>query len=229
VKSHNIPSVVLAGRWALPSLGFTEAELEEGRSQVLLYDSSTKKLSLRENGDVFLRGLRRLLSDSAMKGRRLTLIIDVPDTGVDTPRYLAHSTTLKTDAGTQELLLPESPYTLQSALVDDQLLAIAKSYDASTVDLKSELCRAEECLVARAGHSLYRDSHHLTIFGALQLRKDFGQRSSIRYTCNWFRAEAMRAVILRQRVQVSDEKERIAGTCTSYNSPNTARLELVPI
>jgi len=38
-----------------------------------------------------------------------------------------------------------------------------------TIDPKVFLCRRAECLVAKDGQSLYRDDHHLTVFGALQL------------------------------------------------------------
>ena len=170
VQRDNIPAIILAGRWALASLGFTDLELHEGRSQITLFDSSTKTRSLQENAAVFDRGLRRLLSDPAMQGRKITLVIDLPDTGVDTPRYLAHSVMWKEVAKTsQEVQLSMSPYTVDSARVDAQLARIAKEFHAATINPKTELCNNDRCLIARNGRSLYRDSHHLTIFGALQL------------------------------------------------------------
>jgi peptidoglycan/LPS O-acetylase OafA/YrhL len=170
VQRDNIPAIILAGRWALASLGLTDLELHEGRSQIMLFDSFTKTRSLQENAAVFDRGLRRLLSDPAMQGRKITLVIDLPDTGVDTPRYLAHSVMWKEAAkASQEVQLSISPYSMESSRVDDQLARIAKEFHAATINPKTELCNNDRCLIARNGRSLYRDSHHLTIFGALQL------------------------------------------------------------
>jgi len=174
VQRDKIPIVVLVGRWELATLGFTDRELDEGRSQVLLSDPSSKTRSLGENAAVFKRGLRRLLSDPAMSGRRITLVIDMPDTGVDTPRYLAHTVMWKDVAGaSQDIELPMSAYTVESAQVDDQLARMAQEFHDSTINPKTELCSNHRCLIAHNGHSLYRDSHHLTRFGALQLENLF--------------------------------------------------------
>jgi hypothetical protein len=53
--------------------------------------------------------------------------------------------------------------------VDDLLVRLSKEWHALTIDPRLSLCCGSECLVAENGRSLYRDDHHLTVFGALQL------------------------------------------------------------
>jgi peptidoglycan/LPS O-acetylase OafA/YrhL len=186
----NIPTVVLAGRWAIAPLGLTSRELDDGVGQVFFSDSTSKARSLEENGEVLGRGLRRLMSHLATEGRDVILVMDLPDTGVDTPRYLARTVIWGGPAnGTQDIRLAMSQYSQESERVDDELVRIAAEYHVVTIDPKTQLCSNFQCLIARDGQSLYRDSHHLTTFGALQLVNLF--RSGLRY---WFASRGKRLV-----------------------------------
>jgi SGNH domain (fused to AT3 domains) len=73
----------------------------------------------------------------------------------------------------QDVRITESQYSLESKQIDNQLARIAAEYHATTIDPKTQLCDNSRCLIARDGRSLYRDSHHLTVFGALQLADSF--------------------------------------------------------
>jgi hypothetical protein len=170
IQRDAIPEIVLVGRWAVALLGFTGRELDEGSNQVFIFDSASKTRSLQENERVFARGLSRLLSHPTLQGRKVVLVIDLPDTGVDTPRYLARSVTLGPNANAgQDVRIAMTQYSLASTRVDDLLARTAAQYHAVTIDPKTQLCDNSQCLIARNGQSLYRDSHHLTVFGALQL------------------------------------------------------------
>jgi hypothetical protein len=46
------------------------------------------------------------------------------------------------------------------------LKRIAKEHHASYIDVYEAMCRPE-CATDKGGHSLYRDDHHLSVFGAL--------------------------------------------------------------
>ena len=174
IERDDIPTVMLAGRWALAALGLTSRELDDGQSQVFFSDSSSTARSLGENAAVFARGLHRLLAHPAMLGRNVVLVIDLPDTGIDTPRYLARSVIWGDVTNpSQDVRIAMSSYTQASTRVDDQLARIAAEHHAVTIDPKTVLCRNAQCLIARTGRSLYRDSHHLTVFGALQLENLF--------------------------------------------------------
>ena len=69
----------------------------------------------------------------------------------------------------QDITISMSPYSKQSLYVDALLRQVAREYHVLTIDPKRELCKGSECLIAHNGHSLYRHSHHLTVFGAEEL------------------------------------------------------------
>ena len=171
IERKDIRTVVLAGRWGVPSLGLSDGELEDGRPQVLLFDSSSHTRSLLENERVLDRGLRRVLSRLTAAGRRVILVLDVPDTGVNTPGYLARSVIEGRipSAQQEDARITMSAYAMASFRVDDLLWHMAAEFQAVPIDPKRTLCQASQCLIARDGHPLYHDSNHLTAFGALQL------------------------------------------------------------
>jgi peptidoglycan/LPS O-acetylase OafA/YrhL len=170
IESKDIKTVVLAGRWAVPSLGLSDGELEDGRPQVLLVDSSSQSRSLLENEKVLDRGLRRVLSRLTAEHRKVILVLDVPDTGVNTPGYLVRSVIEgKISSAQEDARIVMTPYSQASSRVDDLLVHTAAEFHADSIDPKKDLCQASQCLIARDGHSLYHDSNHLTAFGALQL------------------------------------------------------------
>jgi hypothetical protein len=98
------------------------------------------------------------------------LVLDVPDTGVNTPGYLARSVIEGRISSAQEdTRIVMTPYSQASSRVDDLLRHTAAEFSAVSIDPKKDLCQASQCLIARDGLSLYHDSNHLTAFGALQL------------------------------------------------------------
>ena len=170
IERNNIKRIFLAGRWSVASLGLTSGELDDGKAQVLLFDSSTHNRSLAENTRVLDRGLRKLFARLKGEGRTVILMLDVPDTGINTPVYLARSVIQgKIPNSRLDTRLPMSAYARDSDQVDALLKRMAAEFKVLTVDPKTELCKGFECLVARDGQSLYRDSNHLSDFGALQL------------------------------------------------------------
>jgi hypothetical protein len=153
----------------------SENELDDGRIQPLLFDSSSTTRFLAENPRAFERGLRRTLARLAAEGRKVILVLDVPDTGVNTPQYLARALVQgRIPAAPEDTRIGMSVYGKNSvAAVDHVLLNLADEFHAVTIDPKKQLCEAFQCLIARDGHSLYRDSNHLSDFGALLLVDQF--------------------------------------------------------
>lgn len=170
IEQKNIKTIFLAGRWSVASLGLTSGELDDGKAQVLLFDSATHNRSLAENTRVLDRGLRKLFAHLKGEGRTVILMLDVPDTGINTPVYLARSVIHGQIPNSRlDRRLPMSAYARDSDQVDALLIRTAADFKVLTVDPKAELCKGFDCLIARDGQSLYRDSNHLSGFGALQL------------------------------------------------------------
>jgi peptidoglycan/LPS O-acetylase OafA/YrhL len=175
IEHYDIKTIVLSGRWSVGALGLSENELDDGRVQPLLFDSSSNTRSLAENPRAFERGLRRTVARLAAEGRKVILVMDVPDTGVNTPQYLARALLQgRIAAAPEDTRIGMSVYGKDSvAAVDHLLLNLADEFHAVTIDPKEQLCEGFQCLVARDGHSLYRDSNHLSNFGALLLVDQF--------------------------------------------------------
>ena len=175
IERYDIKTIVLSGRWSVGALGLSENELDDGRIQPLLFDSSSTTRSLAENPRAFERGLRRTLARLAAEGRKVILVLDVPDTGVNTPQYLARALVQgRISADPEDTRIGMSVYGKDSvAAVDHVLINLADEFHAVTIDPKTELCEEFQCLIARDGHSLYRDSNHLSDFGALLLVDQF--------------------------------------------------------
>jgi hypothetical protein len=170
IQRHDIRTIVLVARWSVGAMGLSPGELEEGTAQARYIEPPARTHVLEPSLQLLERGLRRLLSDPILRGRKVLLVIDVPNTGFNTPRHLAWSVIQDTlTPYPHDVYISMSTYARQSLLVDALLVRLAEEYNVLTIDTKTELCQGYQCLVARQGHSMYRDSHHLTTFGAEQL------------------------------------------------------------
>src|SRR5262249_29673794 len=91
IERYNIRTVFLAGRWEVNALGRTSWEKSEGLGRVVLLDSESRSSSPQETQAVFERGLARTLERLHRGLRTVGLVMDVPNTAIDTPVYLAKS------------------------------------------------------------------------------------------------------------------------------------------
>jgi hypothetical protein len=167
IDRYDIPLVVLAGRWDISALGRSAWELSEGLPQIFLLDSASKQTSLAESRAVFERGLVRTLAHLKQGKRKVILLMDVPNTSMDTPAFLARSVSrgrIGQDARTNI-----NTYNGEEESVDDLLIRMGEQWGVTIINPKLFLCSGPSCLIAKNGRSLYRDDHHLTLFGALQL------------------------------------------------------------
>ena len=181
IEQYDIRTVFLVGRWEVNALGRTSWETSEGRGRVLLQDAYSKETSPAESRAVFERGVTRTLSRLDRGLRSVALLMDVPNTALDTPLFLARSAMGGSIGPEVRIDIAARGGRVDS--VDDLLARLSKQWHALTIDPRLALCHGSECLVAKEGRSLYRDDHHLTAFGALQLvdliRPTFGAALSV--------------------------------------------------
>ena len=158
--------------------------MADGRHQVYERDSESQGApSLPENLAVFERGLGRTLSRTNRDGRKVVLVMDVPYTAVDTPSYLAKASMqgrVGQDASIESATCAER----EKSMLDTLLLRLSAQYHVQSIEPKGLLCSQSKCMIASQGKSLYRDSHHLSRYGALQLvdllRPSFSKGESLR-------------------------------------------------
>ena len=167
IERYDIRVVILVGRWDISALGRSKWELSEGLPQIFLVDSQSRQTSLEESRAAFERGLNRTLARLKQGGRKALLLMDVPNTSMDTPLFLARS--MSRGRIGQEARTIITAYDGQQQFVDDLLIRLAQEWSVTVINPKSVLCSGPNCLIAKDGRSLYRDDHHLTRFGALQL------------------------------------------------------------
>jgi peptidoglycan/LPS O-acetylase OafA/YrhL len=167
IERYNIRTVFLAGRWEVNALGRTSWETSEGLGRVVLLDSDSHSSSPAETQAVFERGLTRTLERLHHGLRSVGLVMDVPNTAIDTPVYLA-KTVISGNLGPDVRIdIPAHGGRIDS--LHDFLIRLCSEWHVFTIDPASSLCHGSQCLVAKDGRSLYRDDHHLSLFAALQL------------------------------------------------------------
>lgn len=162
--SASIKEVILEARWAKNAEGSSFGQEPAGR--VRLYDGVSQGRTERETRDVFYRGLQRTVATLTQAGKRVVLVASVPEVGFPVPVYLARA----------KMADPRAKLTTSVAVYRERqqfvLWAFAKMherYGAQIVYPERVLCPHEACLVALNGRPLYRDAHHLSVFGAEQL------------------------------------------------------------
>lgn len=162
--SKSIKDVILEARWAKNAEGSSFGQEPPGR--VRLYDDISQGRTERETREVFYRGLDRTVAALTRVGKKVILVASVPEVGYPVPAYLAHA----------KLADPNATLTTRAAVYRERqkfvLWAFAQMrqrYSAEVVYPDRVLCAAGACEVALNGRPLYRDAHHLSVFGAKQL------------------------------------------------------------
>ena len=157
--NKNITEVILDARWAnnagAPAPG-----------TMLVYDGDGRGGDLASAEAVFSRGLERtvrLLSDA---GKHVVIVAPVPEAGYSVPRVMAH---LRMAGNKIEPTRDLSAFLAKDKFVFSILARMQKIYGAQILYPHQILCATGTCKLALNDRPLYRDEHHLSVFGAMQL------------------------------------------------------------
>ncbi len=162
--SKSIRDVILEARWAKNAEGSSFGQEPAGR--VRLYDDISPGRTEKETRDVFYRGLDRTVTALTHAGKTVILVASVPEVGFPVPAYLAHARMADPDA---KLTTSTAAYRERQKFVLWAFAQMHRRYGAEVVYPDRVLCSASVCKVALNGRPLYRDAHHLSVFGAKQL------------------------------------------------------------
>ncbi|MGB8365037.1 MAG: acyltransferase family protein [Rhizomicrobium sp.] len=158
----DIREVILEARWAKYAEGTTYGYEPEGH--VVLIDGGRDDMADAGNHAVFARGLERTVK--ALAGKKVVIVASVPEIGWPVPAVLARQ-----KLAAKARIFPPSAdaYLDRQKFVLATLARLRRDDGVSVVYPHKVLCRSGSCEVARDGIPLYRDEHHLSVFGARQL------------------------------------------------------------
>lgn len=162
--SKAIKEVILEARWAKNAEGSSFGQEPAGR--VRLYDDISPGRTEKETRDVFYRGLDRTVAALRSAGKKVILVASVPEVGFPVPPVLARAKLADPNA---KLTTSAAVYRERQKFVLWSFAQMRKRYGAEVVYPDRVLCPDGACRVALNGRPLYRDAHHLSVFGAKQL------------------------------------------------------------
>ncbi|MGD0192293.1 MAG: acyltransferase family protein [Rhizomicrobium sp.] len=159
-----ITDVILEARWAKYADGATYGD--EPRGHVVLRDDQLVGPAPPDNHAVFVRGLERTIQTLMRAGKRVVIVASVPEVGWPVPAMMARKT-LAHD--TSNMDVDVETYMRRQRFVFVTLARMHQIYGVAVVYPHRALCGKKACAVALNGIPLYRDEHHLSVFGALRL------------------------------------------------------------
>jgi peptidoglycan/LPS O-acetylase OafA/YrhL len=157
-----ITEIVLDARWARDAGAAPLGPDDRGRA-IVLFDDQSKERSVAQTPAVFARGLERTVKILTAAGEKVVIVASVPENSVNVPIELAKMKL----SGLHWRIEPALPQFLaRQSAVFSVFRALKARYGVTILYPHLVLCGPATCAVARGGQPLYRDSHHLSIFGA---------------------------------------------------------------
>ncbi len=154
-----IREVILEARWAKYAEGSTYGYETEGH--VVLTDDDGGASGEGNNHAVFARGLGRTVK--ALSGKKIVIVASVPEIGWPVPAVLAREKL----ASSVRIFPPKEDVYLDRQKFVMATFARLERNDGVVVIYPHEVfCSSGVCEVSLEGVPLYRDEHHLSVFGA---------------------------------------------------------------
>jgi peptidoglycan/LPS O-acetylase OafA/YrhL len=158
-EHREIRRVLLAGRWALNSLGDRYGD-EGGQPAVISPDG------VAGNAKAFQEGLERTLRYLDERALETVFVAQVPEIGWDVPSVLTRVQLFGHEAPPQPSL---AAYQDRQRIVTSSLEGLSSRYRFRIVEVSDILCHDGTCSVQQGGVPLYRDGHHLSAHGVMVL------------------------------------------------------------
>jgi peptidoglycan/LPS O-acetylase OafA/YrhL len=158
-----IHDVILDARWAKNAYGTARGE---GDWRVFPHDEEGEGTDLASTEAVFYRGLERTVRALTEAGKHVVIIAPVPEAGYSVPRMMAH---MRMDGDNRALTRSLPTFLAHQKFVFTSLKRMGDKYGAKILYPHEMLCTGEKCALSSGDRPLYRDEHHLSVFGALKL------------------------------------------------------------
>ena len=159
----NFTEVILDARWNKNATGTARGE---GPGRIVTYDDRGRGTDLASTQAVFYRGLERTVALLTSAGKHVVIVAAVPEAGYSVPRVLAH---LRMDGNKTNLSITRASYLAHQKFVLESLDRMRTRYRAQVLYPHEILCATGACAFDLDDRPLYRDEHHLSVYGAMQL------------------------------------------------------------
>jgi peptidoglycan/LPS O-acetylase OafA/YrhL len=164
-KRPEIKTVILTARWGKNADG--RAYGDEGNGFVPISDAQAKAKRPADNAAIFARGLNRTIDALLAAKKHVVVIASVPEVGWAVPQVLAR-TRLSGDG--RPVFLPEEDFAFRQRITRPLFHRLAARPGVMVIHPSDVLCEDGRCKVAMDGIPLYRDEHHLSVYGAEKLK-----------------------------------------------------------
>jgi hypothetical protein len=158
-----IREVILDARWSKNAYGTARGE---GDWRIFPHDDEGEGTDLMSTEAVFYRGLERTVRKLTRAGKRVVIVASVPEAGYSVPRMMAH---MRIDGDERKLTHSLSAFLVHQKFVFSALKRMRERYGAKILYPHEILCATGKCELSLNDRPLYRDEHHLSVFGAMQL------------------------------------------------------------
>jgi peptidoglycan/LPS O-acetylase OafA/YrhL len=158
-----IRDVILDARWSKNAYGTARGE---GDGRIYPYDDQGQGTDIASTEAVFYRGLERTVRTLTGAGKHVIIVASVPEAGYSVPRVMAH---LRMAGIKDEPTRDLKEFLAHQKFIFDTLTAMQKKYGVKILYPHQILCVSGACALALNDRPLYRDEHHLSVFGAMQL------------------------------------------------------------
>jgi hypothetical protein len=160
----NITDIILEARWAKYADGQTYGDEPHGR--VVITDDVQKGVPAPDNHAVFARGLENAVRMLVRAGKHVVLVASVPEVGWPVPAVLARRA-MAHDTSSADVRY--DVFMRRQSFVLTTFERLHRTYGVSVIYPQDVLCAKTGCAVSLNGIPLYRDEHHLSVYGALKL------------------------------------------------------------
>jgi peptidoglycan/LPS O-acetylase OafA/YrhL len=167
IKDPAIKEVILTSRGPMYTTGkgFGEVESSQFGSWVLHFDDEDRQL--RNNEEVFMRGLANTLDALLAADKKVTFLHDVPELGFDIRSCFTFRPLVISRNAMDPCAVRKSDFLARTKMhragVD---LILSERPDVKVIDLAQALCDGEWCFGSKNGILLYIDDDHLSLRGA---------------------------------------------------------------
>jgi peptidoglycan/LPS O-acetylase OafA/YrhL len=163
IERYDIPTVVIAGRWS----GYAEGRLYFTpippvvlrRAGAPLPDPKT----WRGNHALFAEGLEATFAKLRSEGRRVFVVMPVPEVARPVSETLARAAILHRAV---DFAPTRAAYDVRQRFARATLDRLARKYGVTEIDPAARLCDGPRCRLTLDGHPLYYDADHLSVHGA---------------------------------------------------------------